>query len=95
MRKNRRQMLTVCFAPALLGAELGVPSAQAGEPFPKEISAAWAKAGFRAGWIARGQFAEIEFGLDGAEQAGRVPSFRSGRWREGLLANRPLPDLGG
>lgn len=75
------------------------PKQEIPKPLPKEVAAAWEKAGARAGWIAvtnwgfeyRGNGGVPLHPVNQPPQAGWVPGFQIGKWKEGMLKGLPVP----
>jgi hypothetical protein len=66
------------------------PESSAPQPLPDNITAAWAEAGARAGWI-RVNDSGYEFITGQAGKPGDLPAFRLAAWPAGRLTKLPPP----
>src|SRR5262245_29247980 len=92
------QFLIVLGVPFLSGSLLQAADPTKAEvpgPLPKEVVAAWEKAGMEVGWSEVMRFGELAFHpAQTPPQAGWLPAFRVGDldWRERKLKGLPAPE---
>ncbi|HVS37947.1 MAG TPA: hypothetical protein VMS17_20475 [Gemmataceae bacterium] len=61
-------------------------------PSPRDVVAAWEKAGATTGWMSMSESGILVFRSGGEGKAGEVPAFRFRAWGERLLSQLPSPD---
>src|SRR5438874_2734396 len=64
------------------------------KPLPAAIFEAWKDAGAKAGWMRADKFGLLEFLPENKGRAGDLPAFKLPAWKDGLLAQLPVPATG-
>src|SRR5947208_3268188 len=68
-----------------------LPKQDPPQPLPKEIVAAWQKAGAVPGWMGLNSGGFLAFEGEATGLADAVPAFRIGAWKDGVVAKLPVP----
>src|SRR5262245_51740396 len=85
----------ILLATCALGAAADLqPSSSQPQPLPKDLVAAWKKAGAAVGWVHVNEFGSpgYEFVDENKATAGDVPAFWGGFKCEGVLSKLPQPE---
>src|SRR5262245_50092143 len=86
-----RTLTQVVLVAVALGAGPGRVGGQEPKPLPAEVTAAWEKAGAKAGWLGRIKLGHPVFRATAAGKEGEVPAFQFREWRDGAIAKLPQP----
>ena len=94
MPRPVRPLLVLCALalPAPLHAA-DPPKAEIPKPLPKDVVAAWEKAGAEAGWFSSWYAGPTFAAAKQSPRPGQIAGFRVKKWQDGMLKDLPAPEV--